>query len=155
MRRVLWTLVMANHIPKLCKVCKGPLTAKLMCTKCLKGLVRLWHDDVRKPPDSSWFWARNNEDAKLIFTNYNVGEVSLDHDLGMDWVDPNVEGSEYLKGSSESGSGYDLVRWMCETKHLPSKITVHSWNPVGAERMVLALRDAGCYVKIQPYTPIN
>lgn len=109
---------------------------------------KLWHDDIRKPPDDSWtWWARTNEQARQLLVKYHVHEISLDHDLGLDYIDVDkiqTDDPDLLMGSSPEEDGYDLVKWICERPHLvPGKITIHSWNPIGAKRMEACFKDAG------------
>lgn len=107
-------------------------------------MVKLWHDDVRPAPEG-WVWATNNKSAQMILEVRAVSECSLDHDLG-------AEGSSiFTKGSSPDGTGYDLVKWMIENDCVPQKITIHSWNVVGAERMAKALQDAGHSPIVKPF----
>lgn len=54
--------------------------------------MRLWFDDIRRPPDASWLWARTLEQAQAILSTVLLEEASLDHDLGLHDVDPD----EYL-----------------------------------------------------------
>jgi len=114
-------------------------------------MIKLWHDDVRPPPEDDWHWARTNEEAIALLSTGQVTVVSLDHDLGLHEIDSSLPGAINLAGASPEGSGYDLVKWMCETKHLPARIVVHSWNPDGAKRMVARFRDEGCDVEVRPY----
>lgn len=111
--------------------------------------MKIWHDDIRKPPEG-WTWARTNDEAKALLLANDVEEISLDHDLGMHKVDPDTPNAELYAGSSED-DGMKLVQWMCEHKKLPPKITIHSWNTGGAQRMAWALRDAGCNPIVEPY----
>lgn len=114
--------------------------------------IKLWHDDIRRPPSPEWQWARTNKDAKRVLTLFNVVEISMDHDLGMDGIDPDLPDAIYLKGNSEE-TGLDLVDWMIERCLVPEKVTVHSWNPSGADRMVRTLRAHGYRATYIPYEP--
>lgn len=107
--------------------------------------VKLWHDDVRPPPDGSWVWVRTNTEAKEIMSRTVVDEASLDHDLGCE-----PEDGLYARGSSPAGTGLDLCRWMVDHDLVPRRVTVHSWNPAGAEAMCDALDDH-CVVTREPY----
>lgn len=121
--------------------------------------MKLWHDDIRRPPDHSWVWARTNNEAKSILSQNDVGEASLDHDMGMDHIDPDIVDADglpiggYLKGDSED-DGYQLVKWMVENDKVPEKVTIHSWNPDGAMRMAnyIAENYTGiCHIRVAPY----
>ena len=105
--------------------------------------IRVWHDDVREPPTDSWVWAKTNAQARDLLRMCDVTEISLDHDLGA------VDGQ--VRGHSPEGSGYDLVLWMIETKHLPERIVIHSHNYPGAKRMAQALSRAGKGCTRRPY----
>ena len=59
-----------------------------------------------------------------LLSTHPVSEISLDHDL-------------------PSGDGLVLCRWMIEYDLVPPKVTVHSYNPIGARRMLQELRDHG------------
>lgn len=107
-------------------------------------MLKLWHDDIRFPPDDSWTWVRTNQAAREILEKGEVVEISLDHDLGLENHDPHVQDADILIGWDKENDGYDLVKWMIAHNILPEKITIHSWNPDGAARMASALRDAGC-----------
>lgn len=118
-----------------------------------KPKVKLWHDDIRRPPDDTWIWARTNEEAQLILINSNVTECSLDHDLGLHEDDPDQPMAFTLFGDDPHNNGYKLVLWMIQRRYLPRKITIHSWNPPAAKRMAAALADAGCVPVVKPYEP--
>lgn len=122
-------------------------------------MIKIWHDDIRKAPDG-WLWARTNESAKnlLVKLQGQVSEISLDHDLGLEELDPDayvmLNGEEahvsFLAGQSEI-TGYDLVNWMCVMQLVPPKVTIHSWNPAGAQKMALKLNDCGYDCIIKPF----
>ena len=83
--------------------------------------MKIWLDDFREPPDTSWRWTKSAEETIALFCCYSIAEISLDHDLG--------EGQK---------TGYDVIKWIEKevikngnTHFFPYKITVHSANPVG------------------------
>ena len=79
--------------------------------------MKLWVDDVRRPPQGEgWTWVTNTTDAKICLVTGLVTEASLDHDLGDDPY-----------------TGYDLVKWMASGvgKWPTVAIYTHSMNPVG------------------------
>jgi hypothetical protein len=126
--------------------------------------LRIWHDDARVPPDSSWLWVRTNDEAKELLEKADAPpctEISLDHDLGLhglgieetdDW-DKIIEITYALAETVGEETGLDLVEWMIENDCVPPLITIHSWNPDGAMRMARRLADNGHDVLIRPYDP--
>ncbi len=92
--------------------------------------TRIWLDDERKNPPG-FFWAKTVEQAQEIFKNYDVLEVSLDHDLGENEL-----------------TGYDFVCWIekelaldtWEYGNIP-ELTIHSANPVGRKNMQAAINS--------------
>jgi hypothetical protein len=113
--------------------------------------MKIWHDDIRRPPDDTWTWARTNDEAKGLFQEHEVEAISMDHDLGHHDKDPDEESAILLRGHSED-NGYELAKWMAENGFVPEQITIHSWNPSGAERIAWALRDhCPNEIIVQPY----
>jgi NAD+-processing family protein with receiver domain len=110
--------------------------------------VNLWLDDFRPAPEG-WEHVTNVEAAKHVLLTGMVKHASLDHDLGAcvdclgglseeEWLERH--GFVSMPHCSHVGTGYDLVCWMEETGHWPEvRPTVHSANPVGAQRMRLAI----------------
>lgn len=115
----------------------------------------VWHDDIRPAPDGRWAWVRTNEEAMRLLSERTVDGISLDHDLGLHHhSEADIEANpELLFGRGDAAeTGYDLVRWMIASGHVPPKVAIHSWNPDGAKRMAQALNDAGHDCLIAPYT---
>lgn len=106
--------------------------------------INLWLDDHRLAPDG-WVWARTVSEAKEYLLTGEVEHASLDHDLGACSTCMNglsVEewfwkhNGQAMPFCSHVGSGTDLVNWMAEVGCWPKqKPTIHSLNPVGAQRM--------------------
>lgn len=122
--------------------------------------MKLWHDDIRRPPDDSWAWARTNRDAELLLIA-GVGscdpitEASLDHDLGLHDFDPDEFDAD-LRIAPEAHlqpDGRGLCRWMVDQGLVPPRVTIHSWNPPGAAEMAAILRDGApnTTVAVSPY----
>lgn len=114
--------------------------------------MKLYYDDIRYPPGPDWLWARTNEEAIRILETCNIQEASLDHDMGLheynpmeidfaelsdDWCDPDHD-------------GYTLALEMIELELVPPKITIHSWNPVGAKNMESVLKKHAEMIIIKP-----
>jgi hypothetical protein len=116
-------------------------------------MTKLWHDDIRRPPDESWRWARTNKDAIRILLEGEVTEASLDHDLGFHEADPDAEDAMLLRGDSPDGNGLDLAIAMVRLRLVPPKVTIHSWNLEAAAWMAGILSEAGGDVDVNPYTP--
>jgi len=119
----------------------------------LAAVTKLWHDDVRRPPDESWLWARTNDEAIEFLRAGGVTEVSLDHDLGLEDADPDSEGAYRRVGSSPRGTGADLASWMCDNDLVPPKVSVHSWNSDGVEAIVAVFQGHGVDVTVAAYRP--
>lgn len=91
--------------------------------------MKLFLDDIRNPPDDSWVVVRTAEECMRILQTEKVELCSLDHDLG-----ENVP------------TGYDVLAWFEECIysgypfHIP-RFIVHSANPVGRERMEMAIES--------------
>jgi hypothetical protein len=123
--------------------------------------MKLWHDDVRPPPDDSWdLWARTNDAARDFLASGVVTECSLDHDLGMDEIELPDDVDEALDILADhqrraSETGLDLVNWMVTMNIVPAKVTIHSWNPSGAANMAARLNRYGHNCFISPYRDPN
>jgi hypothetical protein len=119
--------------------------------------MKLWHDDVRRPPDDSWTWARDNRTAvwwllDRRLNGYHVEEASLDHDLGAETTDGAEIQSYLARGQSPDGDGVDLVKAMIALRIVPPKVTIHSWNPDGASYMAGLLESlSGADVTVCPW----
>lgn len=117
-------------------------------------MTKIWHDDIRRPPNEDWVWCRTNEQAQHFLKYWEVNEISLDHDLGLDYLDPDCDTESWaFAGSSPKGTGLDLVEWMCIMKLVPEKVTIHSWNPVGAQNMAARLNYFGYDCIVKPFNP--
>jgi hypothetical protein len=105
-------------------------------------VVNLWHDDVRRPPNADWIWARTNDEAKETLTDYEVDVISMDHDLGGHDLDPDAPETWLHRGPSSDGTGLDLVDWMIQNECVPRTVYIHSWNGPGAMHMIQTLISA-------------
>jgi hypothetical protein len=111
--------------------------------------MKLWHDDIRRPPDDTWVWARTNLEAIDVLVRSDVSEASLDHDLGLERENPDSDPTTWtLRGESPAGDGVDLCMAMYHLRLVPPRVTIHSWNPDGAERMASICREAGSEVEV-------
>lgn len=113
--------------------------------------MKLWHDDIRPPPDGTWTWARTNTHAMTLLEMHHVTEASLDHDLGLHNENPYDINADLRIGHGEE-TGYDLTKWMVRHDRVPDKVVIHSWNPDGAKKMASTLRQISSNVHVIPYT---
>ena len=91
--------------------------------------MRVWLDDVRPAPPG-WEWANTAEMTIDLLKTGQVTEMSLDHDLGLPWLD-----------DAREKTGYDVLAWLEEQIQsdrwewpIPV-IHIHTRNPVGWKRM--------------------
>lgn len=93
--------------------------------------MKVWLDDCRDKPWHFTVWVTNYQDCVYIVDTNRVDEISLDHDLG------------------HGPTGYDVARHIealaWEGKVFRMKWHVHSANPVGAERIRMAMGKADEY----------
>lgn len=95
--------------------------------------MKIWVDDIRKPPSKEYLWVRSVCDAiKHIIAEERKGScielVDLDHDAG-DYVSC---GGDYIR----------VLDWLERTeRNYP--IRIHSANPVGIENMRRIIRKNG------------
>lgn len=82
--------------------------------------MKLFVDDLRLPPDSSWTVARSSSEALGMCEAIWPSQLALDHDLGGEDTIMN-----FLKGLYKMWDG---------KRPIPSW-TVHSGNPVGKKNI--------------------
>ena len=98
--------------------------------------MKVWLDDVREPWKHGrvgWTWVKNYDEAIELLLTGKVYEISLDHDL----IYPDhYVGSPQHK---DEKTGYHVILWMEENSVWPREVHVHTANPAGRGRMLLAL----------------
>ena len=102
--------------------------------------MRLWIDDIRKPPSSDWLWCHTVRDAKAMVHWYehqyqdDTILIDLDHDAG-DYADDADDGGDYIK----------LLDWLEEQGIVDTGyfFHIHSMNPVGVENMRRIIQKNG------------
>lgn len=110
--------------------------------------TKLWIDDLRNPKDyvpdpENWHWVKSYHEALRSLYNLNKEgasrtdwtHVSFDHDLGE------------RPDKSPALSGYEIAREIerdaAENQKIkPFHWTIHSANPIGADRIRMALISA-------------
>ena len=103
------------------------------------------HDGfVRRFKDHKIDHAYTTEEAMFYLALYKYDLVCLDHDLAPE---------HYISDDRGFGNtGYDVAVFISEmTTDLPTQILIHSWNPVGAERMKMQLQGLGIFVTCKPF----
>ena len=110
----------------------------------------LFLDDLRQPGDVTWVsipsvkWAvvRSCDEAIQWVKDNGFPEfITFDHDLGWEKFDTNENGIIVVTELDVEKSGYDFAKWLVEydldTGKMPPnfKFTVHSMNPIGAEKI--------------------
>ena len=91
--------------------------------------MKLWIDDLRKPP-KGYVWCKSVNDAIMfIEQNYNVIElIDIDHDAG----DYAFDGGDYIR----------VLDWL-EYMGLNIPIRIHTMNTVGRQNMRLIIERNG------------
>jgi hypothetical protein len=89
--------------------------------------MKLWLDDIRKPP-AGFVWAKTAGEAIGYVRTGRVELIHFDHDLG------------------EDETGYDVAKEimrLCESGVIPCpEWQVHTSNPVGRENIEAAMASA-------------
>lgn len=97
-------------------------------------MLKIYLDDIRTPPDSSWLVVRSVEDFKkrILSTSMPITELSFDHDLG-----------------DKVPDGYDAAKWFVELamddKEIAQNLKIviaHSDNPPGRENIAAYFESA-------------
>lgn len=92
--------------------------------------MKLWLDDVRKPPDDSWVWCKSYKEfcRALGWASSAFEVISLDHDLG----------------DEKTKTGHDCLIFLEENFHhgihMADKVFCHSMNPEGRKKIEAGIR---------------
>lgn len=89
--------------------------------------MKLFIDDVRPTPEGFDFRAYSSTDAIFYIDSFDIDFISFDHDLGGD--DTGYKVACYIEKIATEGK-------------CPPDYKIHSANPVGAERIKLAMESA-------------
>jgi len=99
-------------------------------SKMLKTIIKLYVDDVRSAPDSTWNVEKTFHGAISFLEKHQVHTISLDHDLGC------------FYGNREM-TGFDILNWLVARKiegaEYPKVVLVHSANPAVHDQMKLMI----------------
>ena len=75
-------------------------------------------------------------DVDLIARNARAGKAALIMDVTHLYLDHDL-------GDVDEPTGYDVLVWAIEADYLPPNVFLVTANPVGRDRMVAALENAG------------
>lgn len=90
------------------------------------------------------YTAGNVDDAKKLYAaGAPFDLILLDHDLeDKHYEDPHA---------TDDNTGTAFVQWLISNESPECPVIIHSYNPVGAQRMAYTLHDAGWTVQQQPF----
>ena len=99
--------------------------------------MKLWIDDMRRPPSTDWLWCKSVKGAKSAVYAYETNmhddtiTIDLDHDAG----DYANQGGDYIK----------FLDWLEEMNIVDTGyfFHIHSMNPVGRENMETIIKKNG------------
>lgn len=124
--------------------------------------MKLYIDDLRPCPEG-WTLARTVTEAIRILATQDVTEVSIDHDISHA-IALNLSPDRSLKGIVRPypcGETFEPVAYFLREKYgkltIPErpKITIHSANAIGANRIQQILHSAGLECTIELGKPVN
>lgn len=113
--------------------------------------TKLFLDDVRKPPDSTWAVVRNHGAFVRYIEENGVPEViSFDHDLADEHYQAlDAESYAAVGGTFREKTGCECARFLIQRGEFPKLAIIHTLNPVGAEHLIKLL-SPHCEVRRQP-----
>ena len=122
--------------------------------------MKLFVDDIRSAPDSTWLTVRTVTEAIRYISKFDFEEISLDHDISHYPVraeDVTADTETYACEETFQPVAYYIAAkyWqklpdgLLSTQLCP-KITLHTANPNGAREMHHILRDVGIDSIIKP-----
>ena len=91
----------------------------------MKGILKIWVDDVRPAPEG-YIWLKSVNEVKKyladphILSSYEISLIDLDHDAG-----------DYAK----DGGDYIRILDYLEMVGYNGDLRIHSMNPVGVQNM--------------------
>lgn len=113
--------------------------------------MKLWVDDIRNAPGDDWVVARTITDAIRTIAKFDLDEISLDHDIS------HQVGMGALSRPYPCPECFCAVAYFLSAKKflIPTKITIHTANPVGGEEMMKIFLDSGILAELRPMGMIN
>lgn len=104
--------------------------------------MKLWVDDIRKPPDGTWSVARTVSMALRYMHLWEPHVVSLDHDISHyeDLDESNVD--QRVQACEETFMAVAYYIADRQWKRKP-RILIHTSNFTAGKKMFLMLKEAG------------
>ena len=91
--------------------------------------MKLWIDDVRRPPSDEWIWCSTTNEAISAICHYerNMHDDTITIDLDHDAGDFAKDGGDYVK----------ILDWLEQEGIVDTGyfFHIHSQNPVGVQNM--------------------
>lgn len=117
--------------------------------------MKLYVDDIRNAPDDSWNVARTATAAIRTIAQFDCTEISLDHDISHQVVVGKLSRPYPCEETFEAVAWFIAAKYAdCPMKKLP-KITLHTSNPVGADKMHSILGNSGIPSEIRLTGAVN
>ncbi len=113
----------------------------------------VWLDDKRQMPYGFDVLAKTADEAIDELRRGDVDLISLDHDLALEHYGSLDADGAIPRDRYTFKTGYAVVLWMVDNGVWPKTIRVHTWNAIGRDDMVRALREgapAGVMIEITP-----
>jgi len=117
--------------------------------------MKLYVDDIRNAPNGDWHVARTVNEAIRAIASRLFSEISLDHDISHQ-VTVNELSRPYPCDETFQAVTYFIGEKYTKNRQNPIPvITIHSANPVGADKMkdILASYEIGCTIQLGK--PVN
>jgi len=107
--------------------------------------MRLWVDDIRPAPDSTWVVARTVTEAIRYLWRLDWDEVSLDHDISHYEVldEADVEQKTYACHECFCAVAYYIAAKPYSDDFRKPKVYLHTANPTGGDEMHSILAGSG------------
>jgi len=85
----------------------------------------------------------------LTITNTSEAaiEIASSHKFDVIFLDHDLDGRVYVN-SDEKNTGYQVAKILPSTINKNTPVIIHSWNGVGAKRMMGAMNESGMNSKI-------
>lgn len=112
--------------------------------------MKIWLDDVREPHRfgrPGWTWVKDYDEFIRLLAEHehSITQVSFDHDLS--------EGhyADFQAGTwaHDDKTGYHAMLKLLESSAPLDAVHIHTYNPVGRQRMMDAAREFTCPVYVR------